>query len=56
MGELPDGCEMADVVTPAQPERVKGTTLRVDPKKVSRALGNELPTAIAGLLGGEVDG
>lgn len=52
MGELPEGCEMADVVIPAQPERVSGTTLRVDPKKVVRALGKELPTAVAGLLGG----
>ena len=56
MGELPDGCEMADVVIPAQPERITGTSLRVDPKRVARALGANLPSAVVGLLGGEVDG
>jgi len=52
MGELPDGCEMVEETIPAQPERVKGTTMRVDPKKVAKALGSELPGAVAGLLGG----
>lgn len=51
-GEMPDGCEMAETVIPAQPERVSGTSIRIDPAKVGRALGNNLPSAVAGLLGG----
>ncbi len=48
-GEIPDGVEPREVVTP---ERVSGTTIRIDPKKVAGALGNSLSPAIAGLLGG----
>lgn len=55
MGELPGGCEMVERTIPAQPELVKGTTMRVDPKRVARALGANLPAAVAGLLGGEVN-
>jgi len=54
-GELPDGCDLVELVTPAQPSRVKGTTIRIDPKKVADALGSGLPTALAGLLGGDED-
>ena len=46
-GELPDGCA-SRTVTP--PRRFLGTTLRVDPAKVGRALGDGLPQAIAGIL------
>ena len=49
-GEVPPGVAARTVT---EPEHVKGTTLRVDPAKVARALQGELPTAIAGLLGGE---
>jgi hypothetical protein len=52
MGELPDGCEMADVTIPAKPSQVTGTSLRVKPEKVREALGANLPTAVAGLLEG----
>ncbi|MBR3318699.1 MAG: hypothetical protein IKG21_12855 [Atopobiaceae bacterium] len=48
-GELPDGV-VARTVT--EPERVKGTVLRVDARKVARAMRGELPTAVAGLLEG----
>jgi len=52
MGELPDGCEMADVTIPAKSSQVTGTALRVKPEKVREALGANLPTAVAGLLEG----
>lgn len=54
-GELPDGCELAERIVPGTPAHVNGTTLRVYPDKVAAALGSELPTAIAGLLGGGAD-
>lgn len=50
-GELPDGCT---VIVDEQPERVAGTTLKVDERKVAAAMGGELPTAVRGLLEGEV--
>lgn len=49
-GELPDGYELVEVVTP---ETVAGTTFKVDEEKVEGALGNMLPNAVAGLFGGE---
>lgn len=52
-GEVPDGCEVVDEVTPATKERPKGTTLRVEPQKVATALKGELPEVVAGLLEGE---
>ncbi|MCI6274402.1 MAG: hypothetical protein MR874_06855 [Coriobacteriaceae bacterium] len=53
-GEVPDGCEVEEVVTPAKPEHPKGTTLRVDPKNVADALQGRLPVYVAGFLeGGE---
>lgn len=52
-GEVPDGCETVTHVTPAAPEHPKGTTLRVDPQKVADALQGQLPSYVAGLLGGE---
>ena len=48
-GEIPDGVEPRTVTTP---EYVKGTTIRIDPRKVAAALGNALPSTIAGLLEG----
>ena len=54
-GEVPDGCEATTVVTPAQPEHPKGTTLRVDVHKVAEALKGQLPEAVAGLLEGSQD-
>ena len=49
-GELPDGCAM---VERHEPGKLKTPALRVQAKKVAQALGNELPQAIAGMLGGE---
>ena len=49
-GELPDGYDIEHIEFP---EKATGTTLRVDVEKVSQAMGNELPSAVAGLLGGE---
>lgn len=54
-GVVPDGCEMVEERTPAQPSQVTGTTLRIDERRVFKAFGNELPTAMAGLLGGGED-
>lgn len=51
-GELPNGCRM---VERREPARWLGTTLRVKPEKVAQALAGELPQAVAGLLGGEVE-
>ena len=48
-GELPDGYELDRVEFP---EAATGTTLKVDVQKVADAMGNELPSAVAGLLGG----
>lgn len=48
-GELPDGYELDRVEFP---EIAAGTTLKVDVQKVADAMGNELPSAVAGLLGG----
>lgn len=55
-GEVPDGAEVVETVFPALPERPRGTVLRVDPGKVARALRGELPSYVAGLLGGEGGG
>lgn len=49
-GELPSGY---DLETIEFPEVAAGTTLKVDVKKVASSMGNELPNAVAGLLGGE---
>lgn len=54
-GVVCDGCEVVDVVTPAEPSRVLGTTVRVDAEKVGNALVGYLPTTVAGLLGGGED-
>lgn len=48
-GELPDGCRVESY---DKPQAWLGTTLRVDARKVGAALGAELPSAVAGLLGG----
>lgn len=55
-GEVPDGCEVTDRVTPAQPERASGTTrLKVDQQKVAQALQGQLSAYVAGLLEGGED-
>lgn len=51
-GFLPDGCAMVEV---DEPKHYKGTMLKVDGLKVARAMAVELPSAVAGLLGGEVE-
>lgn len=51
-GFLPDGCAMVEV---NEPKHYKGTMLKVDGLKVARAMAGELPSAVAGLLGGEVE-
>lgn len=51
-GEVADGCEVVERVTPGEPGRVLGTTLKVDEQKVARALGAQLPSTVAGLLDG----
>lgn len=51
-GFLPDGCAMVEV---DEPKHYKGTMLKVDGMKVARAMAWELPSAVAGLLGGEVE-
>lgn len=51
-GIVADGCEVVEEVTPAQPPRVLGTTLRVDADKVASALAGSLPAVIAGLIEG----
>lgn len=50
-GELPDGCEM---VERCEPPMMTGTTVRVQLPKVVEALGNNLGSAAAALLMGEV--
>lgn len=51
-GFLPDGCAMVEV---DEPKHYKGTTLKVDGMKAASAMAGELPSAVAGLLGGEVE-
>ena len=51
-GFLPDGCAMVEV---DEPKHYKGTMLKVDGLKVARAMAGELPSAVAGLLGGEAE-
>lgn len=50
-GELADGCTMAEIVTLAQPKQYIGGSLKVYPERFSKALGNQLPPDVAGLLG-----
>lgn len=51
-GFLPDGCAMVEV---DEPKHYNGTMLKMDGLKVARAMAGELPSAVAGLLGGEVE-
>lgn len=49
-GDVPDGCEVATETEPKG--TVLGTTIRgCEPADVAKALGNDLPDTIAGLLG-----
>ena len=49
-GELPDGCNVVEVGTPAMPEQYAGGSLRVEPQRVAEALGARLPEAMDLLL------
>ena len=48
-GVVPDGCGHEEWT---EPQQWAGTTVRVDAQKVADALGAQLPSAIAGLMGG----
>lgn len=49
-GDVPDGCEVSTETEPKG--TVLGTTIRgCEPADVAKALGNDLPDTIAGLLG-----
>lgn len=52
-GEVPDGCRAEEAVHEAEPARVTGTTLKVDPERVAEVMRERMPGAtVAGLLGG----
>ena len=52
-GELLDGMEYVTETIPATPDTIRPNgTMRIRPEKVAAALGNALPTTIAGLLEG----
>lgn len=46
-GEVPAGCEVETINEESEPI---GTTLRVDPKSVAKAMGEDLPSAVIGFL------
>lgn len=52
-GEVPDGFEHFEHDVPGMAPTFNGTTVRVSPEKVARAMGAELPATVVGLLGGE---
>ena len=55
-GEVPGGCRAIEVVTPADPGgEVASTTLKVEPERVARVLGAQLPEATMALLEGGFD-
>lgn len=56
-GELPDGCNVIEVGTPAMPEQYAGGVLKIDTQLVADALGARLPDAMNQLLleGGDDD-
>ena len=51
-GEVPDGCEVQEVITAAVPKQVIGGMLKVDGSKVCEAMRGQLGASVAGLLGG----
>lgn len=53
-GELPDGCDMVPVVTPAVEKSYIGGLLKVDAESVAGAIQTALPN-IAGLIAGDTD-
>ena len=56
-GEIPDGCEVVEVITPATDGNIaKGTRLRVDADGVIDALGGYIETGVAGVLESGWDG
>ena len=52
-GVMPEGCEA--YVSNGEPKLTTRFS-KLDPQKVASALGNALPSTIAGLLGGDTDG
>jgi hypothetical protein len=54
-GEMPEWATTTMVDVPGKPERVTGTTLRIDPQKVVDAMRGELGGAITHLLEGDAD-
>lgn len=55
-GIVPDGCTPLTVVTPAdEGGKVTRATLKVDPEKVSKALGPNIGEAVRGMLEGGED-
>lgn len=56
-GEMLPGVTAEVVEVPATPDGIQPSgSLRVDPAKVAEAMGDALPAAVAGLLGGGSDG
>lgn len=55
-GEVPEGCDIATLVTPAdEGGAVTRTTLKVEPEAVARVLGGQLPEVTTELLEGGFD-
>lgn len=55
-GEMPEGCEIQKYELAGNPGgEVERTFLKVDEQKVAEVLGNNLPEAVYGLLGGSND-
>ena len=51
-GFLPKGCAMEQV---CEPGGLKSSTFKIEPVKVAKALGKQLPTAVAGLITKKVE-
>jgi len=54
-GDIPDGVEPRDVIVSNEGDYNGGMVSQFKPQQVLKALGDDLPTAIAGLLGGDTD-
>lgn len=51
-GFLPKGCAMEQV---CEPGGLKNSTFKIEPARVAKALGKQLPTAVAGLITKKVE-
>lgn len=51
MGEMPDGCDIDKIITPATDKEYIGGVLKVDTEKVIDAAKGLLPASVVGLLG-----